>query len=549
VNRRWVIAKAEPALTQTLAERLCIAPALAQVLVNRGHRDLESAQRFLRPQLRQLRDPFELPDMTKAVTRLSAALAAQERIVIYGDYDADGITATALLTRVLRHVGGSVETFLPHRMDEGYGLSSDGIARCLRERRPQLLLAVDCGTTAVSEIAHLQSQGVDVIVLDHHEPSTQLPVCVALVNPKMGQASSLSAVGVAFKLAHALLKTNRQWEVDLREHLDLVAIGTVADVVPLAGDNRILVKAGLSRMMDTQKTGLRALLEVADVSGPLSPYHVGFRIAPRLNAAGRLADARTALELLLTDEAGRAGELAAVLDHHNAERQRVEEHILQEALAQATQHGEDRVLVLANENWHPGVIGIVASRLLRQFCRPVVILGAEGRGSGRSVPGFSLVQALHRCGLLLEHYGGHDLAAGLTVKEGQIEALRHRLNEETDEIPACELMVDALVRLEDLNFEFLHQMEMFEPCGANNPTPVFVATGLQLRGAASLLKDKHLKFRVSDGSATMEALWWGGGQNRLPNGEMDVALVPERNQYRGVESVQLVVRDVRPTPP
>ena len=340
--------------------------------------------------------------MTAAVDRVLSAIEKQERIVIYGDYDVDGVTSSALLLRVLLAAGAVVDNFLPHRMDEGYGLSRDGLARCLKEYKPALLMAVDCGTSSCEEIAELKQQGIDTIVLDHHEPPPRLPDCVALVNPKAANdrdahsTTPLASVGVSFKLAHALLKRDHRLaeKIDLREHLDLVAIGTVADIVPLTGENRILVKAGLERLPQTRKIGLRALLDVADVPEKVSPYHIGFRIGPRLNAAGRLADAMAALELLLTDDRDRAGKLAKLLDEHNAERQRIEEKIVGAAILQARQFADDQVLVLADESWHVGVIGIVASRITQEFYRPSVVIGQGGKGSCRSISGFSIIGAL-----------------------------------------------------------------------------------------------------------------------------------------------------------
>ena len=529
-----------------LAGQLGLPAPLAQVLVNRGYRDEAAAQRFLQPQLRQLADPFALPDMLPAVERILFAIRQHECIVIYGDYDVDGVTSSALLVNVLRAAGATVANFLPHRLDEGYGLSADGLARCCAEHRPQLLIAVDCGTSSVAEIAGLNAQGVDVIVLDHHEPPAELPACVALVNPKrVAGGAPLASVGVAFKLAHALLKLNRHWNIDLRDQLDLVALGTIADLVPLTGENRILTKAGLERLPATGKVGLRALLEVAGVTGPATPAHVGFRLGPRLNAAGRLDDAMAALELLLTDNAGRAAELADLLDRHNADRQQLEERIVREALAQARECADDRVLVLTNPDWHPGVIGIVASKVMQQFYRPTVVIGADGKGSCRSVAGFSMVGALTAGAEFLVRYGGHEMAAGLSVLPENVPALRLRLNALTGDLPGPVVRIDSMVKLAELDKEFFASLEKFEPCGSENPTPVFAATGVRVSGLVRVLKEKHLKFSVTDGAATVDAIWWGHAATELPEGEMDLAFVPEINEFRGAVTVQLNVRDVR----
>lgn len=576
MTKRWVIAQPEPAQTQKIARALRLPEPLAQALVNRGFADAESARCFLHPQLRRLRDPFELPDMARAVERLRAALAAKERIVIYGDYDVDGLTSSALLTRVLGDAGAPASNFLPHRMDEGYGLSADGLARCLKEHKPDLLIAVDCGTSSVPEIAELKRHGVDTIVLDHHEPPDSLPECVALVNPKRAKSAveaavpgghpcaraagtaattPLASVGVTFKLAHALLKRDRGLAdaIDLRDHLDLVAIGTVADVVPLTGENRILVKAGLERLARTRKAGLRALMDIAAVPDDVNSYHIGFRIGPRLNAAGRLADARAALELLLTDDPAKAGQLAKLLNDHNAERQRIEERIVEEALAMAREFEADRVLVLAREGWHVGVIGIVAARVLQEFYRPTVIIGIEdgmGKGSCRSISGFSIVEALSKCAPLLEKFGGHEMAAGLSLKAGKLDELRRALNEIAaatlkPEDLRPKLFVDAEIRLDELDDDFFAQLSRFEPCGQDNPPPVFAVRGVSVRGSPRVVGKNHLKFSVTDGETTLQAIWWGMGDRQLPKGRLDVAFAPELNEYGGVETVQLKVKDVR----
>lgn len=549
MSKRWLIAQAEPAIAEALARALDLPLALAQTLINRGYRDADAARRFLRPQLRQLADPFALPDMAAAVERIQHAIDRHERIVIYGDYDVDGVTSSALLTRVLRAAGGAVRNFLPHRMDEGYGLSCDGVARCVREHQPQLLIAVDCGTSSPAEIADLKQQGVDTIVLDHHEPPSELPQCVALVNPKRGSGEPFASVGVAFKLSHALLKSNRHWKIDLREHLDLVALGTVADVVPLTGENRILVKAGLEQLSKTDKVGLRALMEIAKVSDVVKPYHVGFRLGPRLNAAGRLADAMAALELLLTTDDGRAAELAKLLHEHNAHRQQIEEKIVEEALAQARQHADDRVLVLSNPDWHIGVIGIVASRVLQEFYRPTVIIGADGKGSCRSIVGFSMVGALTECAPLLVRFGGHEMAAGLTVTPENVPVLFRQLNEIAARMLAEELLtppvgIDAVVRLSELDAELFEALEKFEPCGQGNPPAVFAVRDVVVRGAVRVLKEKHLKFSVTDGETTTGAIWFGAGDVTLPSGPMNVAFTASLDEFRGEPTVQLRVRDV-----
>ena len=562
MNKRWVIATPDPAATKTLAHELQISEPITRVLINRGIHDIESTRKFLNPQLRQLGDPFALSGMERAVEPTLAGIENKQRIVVYGDYDVDGVTSTALLLRVLRAAGANVTGFLPHRMDEGYGLTTDGLARCLKEHDPELLIAVDCGTTAVAEIADLKSQHVDVVVLDHHEPLARLPECI-LVNPKVVDGASarrhaaygdLASVGVAFKLVHALLKRDRRLAdiIDLRDHLDLVAVGTVADIVPLTSENRILVRAGLERLPYTQKIGLRVLMDVADVPDTVKPYHIGFRVGPRLNAAGRLTDAMAALELLLTDDSVRAAELAKLLNDHNTDRQRIEERITEEVRAMAREFEGDRVLVLSNSAWHAGVIGIVASRIAQQFYRPTVIIGKGGKGSCRSVSGFSIVDALASCAAILERFGGHEMAAGLSIEPERIGELRRQLNEHAarvlkDENLQPQLHIDAVVRLGELRGEFFKQLEGLEPCGQGNPEPTFAARGVRLRGAPRVVGKDHLKFFVTDDEVSAEAIWWKMAERELPKGSIDVAFNAGLHEYHGEQNVQLKVRDVQAT--
>jgi len=446
---------------------------------------------------------------------------------------------------------------LPNRQKEGYGIAGEALDE-LAAAGVTLVVTVDCGIGAQAEVAHARELGLDVIVTDHHEPIGRLPECV-VIDPKLGRYPfpHLAGVGVALKLAHALLEDHRGDRVELplalRPFLDVVAVGTVADVVPLVDENRILVKAGLERLPHTQKAGLRALMDEAGVPDVVSPYHIGFRIAPRLNAAGRLADAMAALELLLTGDPSRAKELAVSLDEHNAERQHIEEHILEEATTMARAQARDNVFVLAKEGWHVGVIGIVASRIQQEFYRPTVVIGIEdnlGKGSCRSIAGFSMVDALRHCAPLLERFGGHEMAAGLSVNAGNIDALREKLNAFAatvlkDEDRHPRLKIDAVVTLGDLDADFFEQLERLEPCGTENPTPVFAAEGVQLRGAPRVVGKNHLRFSVTDGDTTVQAIWWGRGDVELPKGKFDVAFIPEINEFRGVESVQLKVKDVR----
>ena len=420
---RWILpAPADAAQCACLVRELGLPPFVAELLCRRGFATPVLAAPFLEPRLKSLSDPFLLPNMEAAVQRLLAAIDARERIVLYGDYDVDGVTSLAIFTRVLQAYGAKVASFLPSRMEEGYGLSHDGVRRCMEEHRPQLLVAVDCGTSSVAEIAALRRDGVDVLVFDHHEPKSALPADATIVNPKLGgDFHYLCSAGLAFKAAHALLKRRPRPEFDLKCVLDLVALGTVADLVPLVAENRILVKRGLLQLAETRWPGVRALMAKAVVRPPLCAADVGFKLGPRMNAAGRLGTAQEALELLLTADPARALVLAERLDAQNRERRAVEDGVLKAAEAQVAEWfrpAEHAAVVAGDDGWHPGVVGIVASRLSKRLHRPAIVIGFDeagvGKGSCRSISGYSLVQALGECAAHLEKHGGHEMAAGLT---------------------------------------------------------------------------------------------------------------------------------------
>jgi len=566
---RWTIAPSQPALAEFLAKALKISPLLAQCLLNRGFSEPEPITRFLQPRLKSLADPFLLPNMQAAVERLFAARERGESLVIFGDYDVDGVTSTTLLAEFLGALGWKVNAYLPHRMEEGYGLSQSGVGNCLAKFPSALLLAVDCGSTAVDSIQWLKGQGVDTIVLDHHQVSTPAPLAHALVNPQLSPAEApsfreLCSVGLAFKLAHALLKHGRTVglpgaaEFDLRPYLDLVALGTIADLVPLIGENRILVSAGIERLNSTQRPGLIALKKVAGIDGEVGGYEVGFQLAPRLNAAGRLETAEESLRLLLARDAAEADPIAQALDMRNRERQKIERSISDEAIGavRARFNPEtDHVIVEGQLMWHIGVVGIVASRVMQEFYRPTLIIGGDGdewRGSGRSIEGFDLAAALRECDDLLVRHGGHAMAAGVTVKADQIDALRVRLNElarrtlKPDQFQPS-LRLDAEVTSAGLTVERLRELQQLEQTGMGNP-----AVRLVMRNATHarpLLRmgaeKKHAKLWVTDGKRTVEAVLWNVGDGSLPVGRFDLAFVPQLNEFNGSTTVQLKVLDWR----
>jgi len=577
---RWSMAPPQPLLAGRLAAQLKIPPLLGQCLLNRGFSEPATIQKFLQPRLKQLSDPFRLPHMHKAVERLWRARKDREPLVVFGDYDVDGVTSTTLLLEVLGKLGWQTNYYLPHRMDEGYGLSQDAVENCLNKFPATLLLAVDCGSTAVDTIAWLKQRGVDVIVLDHHQISDPVPDAVALVNPQVGvQALACSAqpesrapmftelcsAGLAFKLAHAIVKRGRETnlpgaiEFDLKPLLDLVALGTIADIVPLTGENRIFVSVGLGKLNTTQRPGLAALKRVAQCPPKLGTYEVGFQLGPRLNAAGRLETAEESLKLLFAKDEVEALPIAQSLDARNRERQKIERAIFEEvagAVRARFDPERDFVIVEGQMLWHIGVVGIVASRVLQEFYRPTIIVGGEGeewRGSGRSIAGFDLAAALRECGDLLVRHGGHAMAAGLTIQAGKVDALRQRLNELARRALKPEdlqppLRLDAEVGLDELTLDALAELDQLRPMGQGNPTVQLLSRNLTHQRPLQRIgnEKKHVKLWVTDGNVTHEAVWWNAGEESLPVGKFDLAFAPQVNEFNGRRAVQLKVLDWRP---
>jgi len=570
----WSIDAPPPDSVAGAAAELGVAPLVGRCLCNRGYRDGPAIEEYLHPRLARLRDPFDLPDMAAAVERLGQARVRREPVVIFGDYDVDGVTATALLEEAMGALGWAVDCYLPRRLDEGYGLSLEAAGHCRERHAAPLWIAVDCGSTSVEAIGWLGSQGVDVIVVDHHQLSSPAPAARALVNPRRMEGSGgsgeaagdgLCSAGLAFKLAHALVKDGRRqgWveavRYDLRSLLDLVALGTVADLVPLRGENRILVAHGLGRLGQTDRPGLRALKEISQVGSPVKAVQVGFQLAPRLNAAGRLQDAEAALRLLQARDPSEAARLAGELDARNRQRQAIEQEILAEVIRKVQAQFDperDYVIVEGSRPWHIGVVGIVATRVLRQYHRPTIILGGDGglwRGSGRSIEGFDLAAGLRACGDLLVRHGGHAQAAGLTLDPANVDRLRDRLNAYARDRLRREdlrrmLRLDAEVTLGEMTRELVEQLNRLEPVGSGNPPAQFAALGLRcVRPAQRMGRDQqHVKLQVTDGRAASEAVWWGAGDAALPEGPFDLAFAPRLNEYQGRCLVQLHVLGWRP---
>jgi single-stranded-DNA-specific exonuclease len=561
MNRLWSFPEPiqlEGALA--VSRQLDLAPGLARVLARIGLVEEKQAREFLFPRLRDLRDPLEIGGMQKAVDRIFQSIDRHETVVLYGDYDVDGVTSVALLHRVLKAFGADVRTFLPHRLEEGYGLSEEGVLRCLTLHSLQLLVALDCGTTAADRISEIESSGVDVVVVDHHESKGRLPNCRALVNPKTGSSYRyLCTAGLVFKLCHALLRARRLPDLDLKKYLDLVALATIADLVPLVDENRTFVHHGLRQLERTEWVGLRALMEVAGVTSPIRPTHVSFRLGPRLNAAGRVGVAQDALELLLADDLEKASVLARSLDWQNRDRQLVEQKTLEEVLEQLARTfvaDRDAAIVVGSRGWHPGVVGIVASRLTKQFHRPSVVIGfdelGEGKGSGRSVPGLSIVKALEECGEHLQQFGGHEMAAGVRIGFDQLESFSAAFVAAAGRMLTPDLLnprleLDAELTGRDINLRLLTCHDMLQPFGIGNPQPLFFIRSVAPASEPRLLKEKHRLFTLRHGSNLLTAIHFNGARFPLPEPPWDIAFYLEANNYQNRVQLQLHVEALRST--
>ena len=562
---RWIVtANADPDATRRLAAELRIPDALAAILVQRGLGSPDSAKAFLRPDLERLSDPHRFADMSVAVELLARAVREKRPILVHGDYDVDGQCAAAMLTRVLRSAGGTVHPFVPHRIRDGYDFGAAGLAEAKRINA-DLIVTCDCGITAVEAVAAARAAGIDVIVTDHHLPGDELPPANAVVDPRRADCESedknLCGTGVAFKLAQALVPV-LGLSPNLPLHfLDYVGLATIADVVPLIGENRILVRYGLKKLADSRWVGLRALIETAGLGGkPLRGAHVGFILAPRLNAVGRIGDANDGLRLLLTENPQEAAALARELETINARRQEMDQLILDEAIeiVEKTLQPNDAAIVLGAETWHPGVIGIVASRLVERYGRPTFLIGWDevgefGRGSGRSISGFDLHGALHQVGMHLEKYGGHTMAAGFTIRRDKFDDFRVAFLGVAGELLtpddlAPSQRVDLELPLASVNEDLERLIRHLEPCGAGNPAPVFGVRNARAVGARRV-GTNHLRFTLDDGSAVLPAIgfrWADAVPEDWLTNPLDVAFRLERDDWQGRVTIQARVASLAP---
>ncbi len=563
MQKRWSIRKHDADAVNRLASALSVKPLIAALLIARGHDTEERAKKFLNPSPEHLHEPYLLQGMNEAVARIQKAIDSGERIMIWGDYDVDGTTGTVLLRKMLSLLGSDSTFHVPNRFTEGYGINIPALERAKNEG-VTLVISVDCGIRSFEPLEWARDNGLDVIVTDHHlsDEIRGNPPAVAVVNPNQTGCQypdkHLAGVGVAFKLAHALLRENGL-ESEVPQFLKIAAIGTVADVMDLKGENRAIVALGLLDLPKTDNWGLKALMEVADCRSDMTSYHIGFRIGPRINAAGRMDDARHVVELFEASDFAKARELGTLLDSRNRERQKVQQEITQLALTETDSHDGLHFVVVAGEGWHQGVIGLAASRIAEKLYRPTIVLSVKdgvGHGSARSIPGFHLLESLDTCSDLFEQYGGHAAAAGMKIRIEKVDDLRVRLNQHarstlSDDQLVPELRVDALVTSQSLSLELVDDLSCFEPFGAGNPKPIFVTRDFVLREEPFVMKDRHLKLKlIGTDNKTFEAVWWDGverskGQTLTPNSRIELAYVPEANEWQGNRRLQLVVEDLR----
>ncbi|MBD0370960.1 MAG: single-stranded-DNA-specific exonuclease RecJ [Pyrinomonadaceae bacterium] len=569
--KRWIVCEPLIVEAQALARKLGVSPVLASLLIKRGYADEASARKFLNPSFEELHDPALMLGMKEAVERILSAIDAGEKILVYGDYDVDGTTGTVVLRRALKMLGAETGFHVPHRFTEGYGINRAALEKA-RDDGFKVIISVDCGIRSHEPLEWAKANGLDCIVTDHHLPDEDegAPPARSVLNPNQKGCSypdkNLAGVGVAFKLAHALFRA-RGREAQVKGFLKVVAIGTVADVAPLVGENRAIVALGLADLPRATNPGLRALMEVAgcgDGRG-LTATDLGFRISPRINAAGRMDAARAVVELFEAETDEEAQKLAAHLDMRNRERQTVQSEIIKRAFAELAlstdTNAHSHVAVIAGDGWHRGVIGIAASKVAEKLNRPCVIISLDeaglGHGSARSIETYHLLNGLTTCADLFEQFGGHSHAAGLTIKRECIEELRRRLNEHAasnikgdDLVPV--VRVDAELPCEAVTLGLAEELRRLEPFGASNPQPVFLTRGLRLAYEPRVLKERHLKMRVAGADGrTFDAIWWGGaeeltsGQTLTQGARIEMAYTLELNTWQGETRLQMCVQDVR----
>lgn len=559
MKKKWEILANDVNTIKEIAEENNISTLLANILFNRGITEKRQIEQFINPTRNDFYDPFLMPDMDKAIDRIMQAIQKQEKVIIYGDYDVDGITATSVLTKFLKDCNFEVDHYIPNRLSEGYGLNEDAIKWIAKEEYT-LIITVDCGITGCDEVKLANSLGIDVVITDHHEPAEELPNAIAVVDCKRKDnqypCNSLAGVGVAFKICQALCTKLNMDENTILKYLDLVAIGTISDIVPLIDENRIIAKLGLRLIEQTRNIGLKSLVSNLGFKKYDSAM-VSFGIAPRINACGRMGFEQEALKLFLTNNINEAKQLTNNLNKYNAKRQEIEKTIFEQAIAKIEKEhlDEDNIIVVGNENWHNGVIGIVSSKISELYLKPSILIDYQdgvGKGSGRSIPGFDLHEALMQSSNYLDKFGGHSMAVGLTIDINKVDDFRKYINkiasnQKIDEIQSY-LLIDQEITFKDLNYNILNELKELEPFGESNNMPNFIYKNLKIDSIRSLSEGKHLKISFKDGGYTIDGIGFNLGKyanDYIIGDKVDVVCQLEENIYNGISKIQLNIQDIR----
>ena len=558
MNKKWECYEIEEAQVNNLIEKYKLNSILAKILVNKGITEKKDIELFVNPTRKDFYDPFLMPDMEIAVDRILKAIEDKEKIIIYGDYDADGITSTTVLKNFLEERGLEVGTYIPNRLDEGYGLNKNAI-KSIYDQGYRLIITVDCGISGTEEIEYANSLGIETLITDHHEPTEVLPNALAVVDAKRKDNkypfNQLAGVGVVFKLIQAIsIKLNLE-EKEFLKYLDIVCIGTISDIVPLVDENRVIAKLGLRLIAQTRNIGLKALLEVIGFSN-IDSSAISFGVAPRINACGRMGNEKVALDLFLSKDYAEAKKLAIRLNEYNIERQTIEKQIFDEAVQKVEANEKDKTCVIVgSKGWHHGIIGIVASKITDMYFKPSILVcfeDGEGKGSGRSIPGFDLHEALMKCEKHLEKFGGHSMAVGVTLKESEFESFKNELEEyakenEIDKIQPV-IKIDSELSLKDVSIDSVKSLSMVEPYGEANKMPLFLFKNLKINSIRALSEGKHLKLTLKEDNYMINAIGFNMGElseKYLLDDKVDIVGNLDLNVYNGNENVQIILKDIR----
>ncbi len=559
MKKKWEVFSTDKQIIEDVSKKFNVSNLVATILINRGITSDEDIKVFLNPTRNDFRDPFKMPDMKKAVDRILKAIKNNEKTIIYGDYDVDGITSTTVLSKFLKEQGLETGYYIPNRLDEGYGLNKEAIKK-IADDGYSLIITVDCGISSIEEIDYANNLGLEVIVTDHHEPLEELPKAVAVVDLKRKDNkygfNGLAGVGVAFKVCQALSNELKLPEESYLKYLDIVCIGTISDIVPLIDEDRVIAKLGLMLVEKTKSPGLKALIKAISYK-EINSSAISFGIAPRINACGRMGFENDALKLFLTDNLVEANDITLLLNKYNRDRQDIEKKIYEEALSKIEKEKlyENDVIVVGKEGWHHGVIGIVSSKITEKYFKPSILLCFEdgmAKGSGRSIPGFDLHQGLCKCSDLLDKYGGHEMAVGLSLKKSNLEKFIKAINEYAKSLNTSEIVpvikVDKEITIKDLNIDNVKSLNILEPFGEANKTPVFIYKNLRIDSIRALSEGKHLKLTLKEGGHIINAIGFNLGHltnEYLIGDKVDVLGTIEINSFNGNELIQINLNDIR----